>query len=228
MPAYLSVSELKLRLGITASTYDTSLADMLDGVEVQIEQYLGYAPASVAGTEYYSGLGTQFIQLIRKPVTLVSAVYLGNVGLWGQGDDPFPADSLLVAGEDYAVQIEANTKQGTLVYLNGNWPNQWSIKQTRLAPTLIPGFGNIKATYTAGLNSTQMNAIEQAGYAEAAALYNSWKFGAGIQTSSSLDGRSVSFSILDQMRSKTGSPRFVSPVAEVMLRPYRVPAFGRV
>lgn len=223
----VTLSELKSRLGITGSTQDTTLQAIIDGVEAQVTLYLGYDPSVATRTEYYSGTGTPYLPLLCKPVVSVTSVYYDYLGYWGQGDDPFPSNTLLTAGTDYALQVEGPFKMGILVMLNTSWQNQWYVPATRLAPTMIASFGNYKVVSQCGYNSSEMAGINQAIYLESSALYAARLQGAGIQTNSSLDGRSVSITMLDSMRSKSGMPRFVSPIAEAMLRPYRITPMAR-
>lgn len=227
--AWLNLTQFKLRIGVTGTTYDVPLQAILTAVEAAQVLYLGYQPEEAGRTEYYSGTGTPFISLLVRPCVSVEAVYYNqnSQGTWGQGSDPFPASSLLTEGQDYAVRIEGPSNQGILVALNWNWWNQWWMVQTRLAPNLVPAYGNVKVVYTAGLDATGMGPIAEAGYLEAAAVWQSRQTGMGTQLGESLDGYSYTVSAATDVRSKNGVPRFVSPLAEVMMRPYRITPYAR-
>lgn len=227
--AYLTLAEFQSRLGITPGDQDEYQQNVLDAVEIQIKQYLGYDPEESARTEYYSGTGTPFLALIGFPVAseaAVTAVYEDTGGFWGQASGGFASGSLLTKGTDYAVRTEGNAKSAILVRLTGVWQPQWYRQPTRLAPNLISEFGSVKVTYTSGYDEDEIKSIAQAGYLEAAAQWKAAPNGAGLLLAEGLDGYNYSFANADSMRSKMGSPRFLSPMAEAILRPYRHTAFG--
>ncbi len=229
---YLTLANLKAFIGMSASdtTYDTQLTLVLNGVEQSITTYLGYNPALAEATEYYSGTGTNSLVLDRKPVAnaaAVTAVYEDANGYWGQATDAFAASTLLMQGTDYAVRVEGVSQAGILVRLRSVWPTQWQWMPGKLAPNLGPVGGCIKVTYTAGFSSTQPADVIQAAYAEAAARWASRLTGMGALTNESLDGYGIGLAQLQTNSGNMGASRFLSPLLELVIRPYkRTPIAG--
>ena len=89
----------------------------------------------------------------RATVASITNVWVDQDGAWGQGDDAFASDTLLVAGTDYALRIDGpfGSTSGKLVRLGGRpWPGVIQRPGHRLVANLAEGRGNIKVTYVGG------------------------------------------------------------------------------
>jgi hypothetical protein len=210
----------KARLSIDSTDTDAVIQSVLDGAERAVVVFLGYDPSSAAATEYYSGDGSEFIVLRRKPVTTVTSVYADAGGRYGQSDDPFPSTSLLTEGTDYSVRIDGGTQTGILVRHGAFWPYAHRRPIRRLGWEVSPEFGSVKVTYTAGYTPAQLADIAEAIYQESAARWSSRFNGMGPFQSESLDGYSRSLGSGGSSSESMVSP-FVSPIARDMLRAHR-------
>lgn len=107
-------------------------------------------------TEFYSGDGTDKLILRQRPVQSIGAVYLDADGYFGEGEDAFPASSLLTAGSDYCLQRDTTTalaeksKVGILLRIGGVWPDITRQARGLLSGERSGGMGNIKVTSTVG------------------------------------------------------------------------------
>ncbi len=108
-------------------------------------------------TEYYNGTGSQKLLLRSRPVytTPTIQVFVDQSGYWGSASDSFnPTTSALTYGKDFALWIDqpdgATSRSGILLRLNDYWPRISAREQGKLTPFVVPGYGVIKVTYTAG------------------------------------------------------------------------------
>lgn len=214
MPDYTTATELRTRTNIPAAVVDATLTAILDGVEAAVELYLGYDPAGGSFTDYLDGTGTPYLVLPRKGVTAVSSVYVDAAGHYGQAIDGFPESTLLDEDKSYALQIKGPDRTGVLVRYDGVWPVGRLRAWRRLADGKVPTHGSVCVTYS---TSSITDDVVEAAYLEAAARYMASATGYGVQTSSSLDARSVSVTPFPRRQSDGISSPFVSPIAEQML-----------
>lgn len=110
--ALSSVSAVKTLLGISDSSQDTLLTQLLAAADAAVKTYIrrGKAktaftswPESGADTMYFSGEGTPDLILPYWPVTAVASVYLDAAGYFGDGANAFSSATLLTAGVDYVL-----------------------------------------------------------------------------------------------------------------------------
>lgn len=218
---YVTLTELKTRLGIVDSAQDASLTAILNGVVGMINAYLGFDPSvNEIEDEYLDSYGTPTVTLKRFPVIAVTSVHEDARGNYGQTTDSFPVSSLLVAGEDYDVVIDKGNRAGILFRLRTYWPsarNKWP-NQLYSWPSVCPGC--VKVSYT--VDTTDVLAVaNQAALLEATAQYRAQLTGAGIITSDSMDGASVSVSpFAFGNRVRDSRDNFVSPAVANFLRPF--------
>lgn len=227
MPTYIKREDAKLRMGVTSAAYDGLLDALADAVESQIRLYLGFDPAKQSVTWYLTGAASQVLTL-PAPVSAVSAVYEDTEGNYGNTAGSFDsAATLLTLGVDYALRREGNEPfVSALVRLNTFWPYQWARPVGRLANEVGPCRGCVKVVATQG--ESPVNAVcVQAGLDEVAAQWAMRVNGYGMLQSEAADGLSVSLTP-PSFNAGDGRPRFVSPVAEMLLRPYRRVSIGRV
>lgn len=136
--ALTSVSNVKAKLGITATTYDAVLTTLVAQVDAMILRWLGRNIEEDEYVEYPNGYGSKQIRLKQQPVTAISEVRIDSQRLFTG------SNTLLTAGTDYALV------NGMLFRINGVWPNARENKWGLLADATVPSVGIIKVTYTAG------------------------------------------------------------------------------
>lgn len=144
MPVLTTVAALKTHLGITGSTEDTLLGQILDGIDWAVARFTGRAHkpgshpfSSIEHTEYYDGNGQQFLILKRRPATAIDSVHVDASGYYGHGASAFAAATELTLGTHFApTSLEESEQNGSqLLRIGTHWPR---------------GMGNIKVVYTAG------------------------------------------------------------------------------
>lgn len=165
MPALISRNEAQLFCGVTSSTTNDQLFDLLiQGVSKTIENFIGYPLLRDQEIiEYYSGRNQEAIVLRRRPVHSVSEVKLDSIGLYGQAPNTFGSDTVLTGGVDYFLDKTSPEFSSGLLK-----PKRWSttvqtfslpFRQGGLLtpiarkPTWPWGDGNIKVTYDAGFTN---------------------------------------------------------------------------
>lgn len=138
---------------------------IVPGVCAAVENYCKRKLETNTYTQYLSGNGQPKLPLRYRPVTSVTSVHLDAGGLFGKGDDAFPASSQLTEGTEYVLQYDptgnATSKSGLLIRLGGGiagtplsafWP--WEYRRgsltARYPPCWPEGLGNIKVVYEAG------------------------------------------------------------------------------
>lgn len=228
-PQWYDVPTFRLRTGVTAAAAsDALLAASLGGVQASITSFIGFDPLPGTAVEYYDGAGTPVVTLARKYVFSVSEVRLDAAGRYGQGTPTPFADATILPAGSWALQLRGTDRTGLLIRANGAvWPGTWGRVTGRLSPTPMPSYGSVKVTYAYGLtgdpdDTTVPPDILEALYAEAAARTSAWKTGLGAETSSTLDGHSVSISAMPMRTPANGPPSpFYSPLAELLLWKYR-------
>jgi hypothetical protein len=221
MPAWTNTTDVATRLGgATPSAAETAvLGGMLDAAEQSVVTFLGYDP-SVGGTatEFFTGDATPVLQL-GPDVVSVTNVWVDWVGNYGVPSGSFDATAtLLTAGDDYVLENEGGRVTGRLLRLGGAvWPYTTTREVGRLAPELSPNRGSVKVTLVRRVGPNA--AVVEATYALAAALWSARVNGMGSLNSESLDG--ASYSVSPFAIAGDGSPQLFSPVAELMLRPFK-------
>lgn len=154
--AITTISAVKTHLGITTTDEDTALTQWLTQVEAAIKAHVGGPIESEAVTEYYSGNGTNRLCLRNVPVQSITSVYLDDGAYFGTSSSPFAAATQLVAGTDYALEVNQPTggaiasTTGVLYRLNGLWPRLYGRQGGLLNAIPTNGLGNIKVTYVCG------------------------------------------------------------------------------
>ena len=138
-----TLANLKERLGITGSTEDTYLTNLLRRASARIEAILGRTVVTAVYTEFYDGDGTTCINLRQGPVTSVSSLeYVSYDGAGGSSLTAYTAN-----GDFFLRGDETNFRlPGYLEFYGSNLTN---------------GQQNYKVVYTAGYSSVPYD-IEQA------------------------------------------------------------------
>jgi hypothetical protein len=217
VPSYLSVATAKTRLDLSGTTYDEILRLTLDGVEQDIETYLGYPPQSQTTTRYYSGNGTQRLVLAGKPVTSVTSVSECWQGYGVSAN--FDSDTLLTEGTDYLVENEGAGRPGVLYRINAVWPYLRARPLGRLGSEVVRDPLSVKVVAVEGLAPAKMAGLVDAAYREAARRWQN-RDGLGYATSESLAGRSLGYSPPPPPPGLDGSP-FAEASAFTALRQLR-------
>lgn len=153
--ALTTLSSVKTHLGISDSAEDAALTQLLAQADAVIKAELGANIEQAAYTEFYSGDGGRALVLRQRPVQSIASIHVDNRGFFGEAAGAFGAESLLVAGEDYALQRDhgSDTEQsqsGIVLRLGNNWPAAPARYRGLLAQGARRGIGNIKVVYTAG------------------------------------------------------------------------------
>lgn len=153
--ALTTVSVIKTQLGISGTSEDTKLTQLLTQADALIKKYIGQNVEQATYTEFYCGNGTQLLVLNQRPVQSITTIHLDGDGYFGDGSGAFAAADLLTAGEDYVLNRDNNTATekslSGIVYRIGT---VWDRPSARVAGLLstVPGIaiGNIKVVYVAG------------------------------------------------------------------------------
>lgn len=190
--AWLSIQAAKQHLGINPSdnAEDTALSALCIQAQTAIESWCDRQFESDEVTEYYSGNGTPYLFLKRRPVTEIDSVYTSERGYWGQGSNAFSSDTLLTAGTDYVLRIDGNdgkSYSGVVERLNGAWEGTALYKAGVIGGVPSMGRGNIKITYTAGFSEVPFD-VKLAGYLLIASIRNSRNYGQLLASESRSDG----------------------------------------
>lgn len=163
-----SPDALATRLGQPTPAAE-ELADALKAAVASVRLVLGYDPRPAAGrTAYVAGTGTHRLRLPARTVSAVTAVY-------EDAGRAFGPETLLVEGEDYAVDLPA----GVLTRLGTVWAYRLEREVGRLAPTPARDPGTVKVVYTAGCDDDPAAVAADAALAEAAARWQARATGAG-------------------------------------------------
>lgn len=151
------VTLASMKTALEFPTADTSrdavLSLLITEVSALVEEYCGRTFGQQTITEFYSGDNTPVLVLNQRPVSAVVSVWEDDEGYWGQGGDPFNADHLLVAGENYALQVDqpdGSSRCGLLHRVNGSWSRPAKVDAGNLSARAPYGTGNVKVRYTAG------------------------------------------------------------------------------
>lgn len=84
MPSIITTSEYKTYAGITGSSYDTVLGELIDNAEAKVERYCDRTFAQATFTETIDGSGNELLQLRNYPVTdpVTSVEFRTGVSSW--------------------------------------------------------------------------------------------------------------------------------------------------
>lgn len=220
---YASLADLKTALGITVSTQDAWLTAILEGVEANINTYLGFDPTVTDITEFCDARSTQHLYLRRSPVTEVTAVWQDVKGYYGSAPDAFPTANLLVEGEQWVRDKDRQDGIAVLLRINSLWPSNFgSDTPDALTGLTYPCWGCVKVHYTID-NSYILTICSQAAMFEGIARYRSTLTGMGPVTSDSMDGAGVSVSnVRRNPYNERPDPRdsFFSPMISTMLHQF--------
>lgn len=144
---------------------DVRLTFFLETVTSWIEEFCGRQFAYKQRTEHLAGTGTQKLVLKWRPVFSTPAIqcWIDGHGAYGQATDPFPADTQLTYGTDFALKIDQedgiSSRSGILVRRNAYWPLRRVRTPGYLAPFYDDPLGNIKVTYYGGYTVDSLPAV---------------------------------------------------------------------
>ena len=118
---------VKTYLGLSGTTHDSVIDDLIASASEAIENYCGRQFAVTSHTEYHDGQGSGSVVLQYRPVTAVS-------GVWDDPARDFEDDSL-IESDDYVLDSEG----GIIRLLSG--------------ATFSHGVRNVKVSYSAGYSA---------------------------------------------------------------------------
>lgn len=186
MPNLTTLDKQKTFLEIPAddTSRDAVLQLLLDEVSGLVEEFCGRAFGTAEYTEFYSGDNTPVLVLRERPVTAIISLWEDEDGYWGQGPDPFDAGTLLVAGENYALerdQADGSSRSGIVYRINGVWSRPFRVAAGNLSASAPHGTGNIKVRYTAGYGAVP-GTVQLATQMAVARIWRMGKFGGLVQS----------------------------------------------
>lgn len=150
MPNLTSLAALKTYLGISGTSEDDFLTQVLDGIDAAVFNFTKRREelySSVTTTEYIDGHGlNEVLVLRRRPVTDVTSVHVDPKGYYGKGSSAFDSSTELTEGTHFVAPREDSTEEngGTLIRIGAVWPE---------------GLGNVKVVYVAGYGSTPSDLV---------------------------------------------------------------------
>jgi Phage gp6-like head-tail connector protein len=197
-----TLDQLKLMLGITDTSQDALLTQILAGVDRAIYSFTKRdVLEEVTVTLIMSGNGRPDLVLPHRPVTSITSVHVDQDGYWGDGTNPFPAETLWTPGVHYSLirdgyGVGPGGKSAILRRLGGalpgggflNWP-PWPLPAS---PGLLAasratywpiGDGNIKVVMLAGYNPVPAD-LALAAQELAIQVYRRRAFGVPLQSES--------------------------------------------
>jgi len=159
--ALTTLSQIRAFLNSQTSADDVWLEALRLAAEGWVKTYCGQQIEAGTYTEYHSGNGSRVIVLRERPVTSVTSVHEDYAGAFGQGADPYPATTLLTAGEDYALERDGALSGSPVSFCGVLWRHRTTWRRfdqtynqhgTYLNDA-APYRGNIKVVYAAGYSA---------------------------------------------------------------------------
>lgn len=160
--ALATLTQVKLHLGISVTTYDTQLQFWLDAANNAVINYCGNNFEQVTRTEYYSPDGNMLI-LQNRPVASITSIYENAGAYWGSATNPWTSDFLLAAGVDYALQTDARedglgytSRSGIVIRIGKQWARRYpttrpsGLTNFNLSTPDLPAQGAVKVVYVSG------------------------------------------------------------------------------
>jgi hypothetical protein len=156
MSCLTTLANIKVLNGLSAddTSQDAIYRLLIERCSARIEVFCRRAFLAANYTEYYAGNGDKLLPLQQRPINSVASVYVDEGGYWGQASGAFAAGTLLTAGTEYAIKLDAvggaTGASGMLYRIDGVWPKYDAYRPGTISsiPVLAPG--NIKVTYNAG------------------------------------------------------------------------------
>lgn len=196
-------------MAVPGMTQSLPLDDALRGADAAIKSYCHRDfERQTYALLYLSGTGQRDLVLPERPVVSVGAVYEDLNGAWGQAAGAFPASSLLTAGIDYALVLDAPdgscSRSGLLRRLRSSYgPAGYmgsSIPQATLAagvggPAWRRGAGTVKLVNVVAGYSPVPADLTAACLQLAALLARTMGTGGLVRQSESLGGYSCSLAV---------------------------------
>lgn len=161
-----SLDALKTLLGITSTTQDTLLEQLLAAASESIKRYTHRDLEAGLYTEYQDGNGCRDLILRQRPVTSIASLWEDPKGAYGDAPGAFPSSTLLTAGVDYVLVRDGpggRSDCGLIRKLRPTgltwWPVAFGGMQGgtlfggSLGPGWSRGIGSVKISYAAGFSS---------------------------------------------------------------------------
>jgi hypothetical protein len=238
LSAIITTAEVAAVSTTFAALSGSTQTAFLNGACSVADGYVGRRLDTAADTEYYDGSRDMFLNLKRWPVTAISEVKHDLQGGFGQIPTSFGADTVLVQGTDYILDMNCgmitlltNTRAANwfvrgypLPYAGRNYGRGLVANYTPASWGQAPG--SVKVTYTAGYTSGNKPTELVSAIAQIATYLDKINnTGGQTAASQSYIDTSQSFhvqTVIDQMRG--GIPALGS--ARQILDNYRSPVVG--
>lgn len=181
--ALTSLSVVKTHLGISDSSQDTLLSQLISQVDAIMLASLKRNIEQATYTDYLSGDGTPILTLRHYPVTSITTLHLDDAGYFGFGAESFATANLLESGVDYALMRESSTgsSAGLVRRINGIWPSPEWRAANQLSALPLGAAGNVRAVYVAGYATVPAD-LQLAATQVVAQIKVSAQFGGDIQS----------------------------------------------
>ena len=150
-----TLDSVKTHLGISDGAEDALLSQLVSQAEAVIKSEVGANIEQASYTEFYCGDGGRALVLRQRPVQSITSIHVDNQGFFGEASGAFSDDSLLAAGEDYALQRDhasdvEQSHSGIVLRMGAVWPAAPARFRGLLAQGARRGIGNVKVEYVAG------------------------------------------------------------------------------
>jgi len=183
---------------------------------------------STTRTEYYEPDGWNLITRYR-PISSVTTVYEDANAAWGDESGAFAADTILVAGSDYALVRDGSgvngevAKSGIIRRIGTKWATAISpvayrnTNYNNLTRAIVPAIGPVKLIYASGYTTCPAD-VTQAICAEVDMMRS--MAGQGGQQMNSESLGEYSYTNAGMLRATQDFGYFLSPQAAVLMQPY--------
>lgn len=226
-----TLSAIKLNLGIADSdtSQDSRLTAWMNAAIAAVQRACeGVDFESITRTEYYEPDGWNLITR-HRPISSITTVYEDANAAWGDESGAFAADTILVAGSDYALVRDGSgvngevAKSGIIRRIGTKWATAISpvayrnTNYNNLTRSIVPAIGPVKLVYVSGYTTCPVD-VTQAICAEVDMMRAMAGQGGQQMTSESLG--EYSYSTANLHRGVQDFGYFLSPQAAVLMQPY--------
>jgi len=227
--ALTTLANVKTVLGITTTAEDAKLTIMVAAAIAAVKSYTNGIDfeGPTTRTEYYQP-EDKILTLRWKPVVSITSVYEDGNANWGDGSGAYASDTLLTAGDDYALMRDGSgvngevSRTGRIQRINALWLKRVTLPTYRgtnwnaMVRAVEPAYGAVKVVYVSGFSSVPSD-VEMAVIAEIDSMRQRAGHGGQLAQSESLG--EYSYSSQPNMKSSEFGV-LLSDEARALLAPY--------